>query len=242
MERLRVYIGWDRREDIAYRVARHSLLEHASIPVSVQPIKLDDLISAGLYTRDPDPLASTEFTYSRFLTPYLAGYQGWALFCDCDFLFFGDVAELESHIDDRIAVACVKHDFRPKNSVKMDGKIQTSYPRKNWSSFMLFNCSHPSTRRLTVERVNRESGAYLHRMRWAEDHEIGEIPTDWNWLEGWNEPPARGRPRAVHFTNGGPWFEEWRDVTYAREWMDTASKVREASRAEPGGLERQDRP
>lgn len=225
MERLRVYIGWDRREDIAYRVARHSLLEHASIPVDVTPIKLDDLVFRGLYTREPDPLASTEFTYSRFLTPYLAGYQGWALFCDCDFLFFGDVAELVRYADDELALACVKHDFRPKNATKMDGKRQTTYPRKNWSSFMLFNCSHPSTRQLTVERVNRESGAYLHGMRWAADHEIGSIPTTWNWLEGWNEPPARGRPRAVHFTNGGPWFEEWRDVTYAREWKDVASRV-----------------
>jgi hypothetical protein len=225
MDSLRVFIGWDRREDIAYRVARHSLLANASIPVDVVPIRLDDLIPRGLYTRTEDPLASTEFTYSRFLTPYLAGYRGWALFCDCDFLFFGDVAELTQYVDDALAVACVQHDFRPKNATKMDGKVQTTYPRKNWSSFMLFNCEHPSTRKLTVERVNGETGAYLHRMEWAADAEIGSIPTSWNWLEGWNELPTQGRPNAVHFTNGGPWFPQWQDVSYASEWREVAERV-----------------
>lgn len=107
----------------------------------------------------------------------------------------------------------------------MDGKVQTSYPRKNWSSFMLFNCSHPSTRKLAPELINRESGAYLHRMQWAADHEIGEIPTDWNWLEGWNEKPVRGTPHAVHFTNGGPWFKEWQNVDYGDRWREEALKI-----------------
>lgn len=226
MDQLRVYIGWDPREDIAYQVARRSMLQHASIPVEIAPIKLQELVSKGLYTREIDPLASTEFTYSRFLTPLLAGYQGWALFCDCDFLFFGDVAELGAYIDDNLALACVQHDYQPTNATKMDGKVQTAYPRKNWSSFMLFNCAHPSTRKLTVERVNQESGAYLHRMQWAEDSEIGAIPTTWNWLEGENlgASSTGDRPRAVHFTNGGPWFEEWQDVSFADEWRKVAAE------------------
>jgi len=225
MQPLRIYIGWDSREDIAYQVARRSLIEHASIPVDVTSIKLQDLVDDGTFRRDIDPLASTEFTYTRFLTPYLAGYQGWALFCDCDFLFFGDVAELTQLADDKLAVACVKHDYRPTNSSKMDGQLQTVYPRKNWSSFMLFNCGHPSTKKLTVERVNEETGAYLHRMQWAADDEIGAIPNTWNWLEGWNDPPPAGPPKAVHFTNGGPWFEDWQDVAYAKEWREVACQV-----------------
>lgn len=225
MDQLRVFIGWDSREDIAYQVARQSLLDHASITVDVQPIKLPDLVEQGLYTRDIDPLASTEFTYSRFLTPHLAGFSGWALFCDCDFLFFGDVAELSVFANPDHAVACVQHDYTPKNTTKMDGKAQTVYPRKNWSSFMLFNCDHPSTRKLDVACVNREGGAYLHRMQWAGDHEIGSIPVDWNWLEGWNEKPAEGTPKAVHYTNGGPWFEDWQDVAYAKEWRGVAGQV-----------------
>jgi lipopolysaccharide biosynthesis glycosyltransferase len=222
---LDIYIGWDSREPIAYEVAKSTILKNASIPVNVHPIVLQDLVDKGAYTREVDPLASTEFTYSRFFTPYLAGYKGWALFCDCDFLFFSDVAELLQYRDDSKAVACVKHDYQPKAGVKMDGKVQTTYPRKNWSSFMLFNCGHPSTRQLTPELINRESGAYLHRMQWAGDDEIGEIPTEWNWLEGWNDKPATGYPHAVHFTNGGPWFKDWQNVDYGDIWTRKALEI-----------------
>ncbi len=232
MKTLRVFIGWDSREEVAYQVARSSLIKHASIEVDVTPIKLAELVDRGLYARAIDPLASTEFTYSRFLTPHLAGYEGWALFVDCDFLFFGDVAELATYQKPEFAVACVKHDYAPKETTKMDGVVQTKYPRKNWSSFMLLNCSHPSTRQLTAEVVSSQTGAYLHRMQWARDDEIGEIPTEWNWLEGWNERPATGVPKAVHFTRGGPWFEQWRHVDYADLWNREADAVRAASLAE----------
>jgi lipopolysaccharide biosynthesis glycosyltransferase len=215
----RVFVGWDQREPIAYDVAHYSLQRHASIPVAVQPIKLDELRKRGLYHRTEDPLASTEFTYSRFLTPALAGFKGWALFCDCDFLWLGDVAGLAAYAEGDKAVYCVHHDYTPKETTKMDGKVQTAYPRKNWSSLMLFNCDHPSTRKLTPELVNRESGAYLHRMQWAADDEIGELPVEWNWLEGWNEKPAHGTPKAVHFTRGGPWFEAWQNVDYGDLWL-----------------------
>lgn len=222
---LDIYIGWDSREPIAYEVAKSTILKHATIPVQVIPIKRHELVAKGAYARDIDPLASTEFTYSRFFTPWLASYTGWALFCDCDFLFFSDVAKLLDYRDESKAVICVKHDYTPKEGTKMDGKIQTSYPRKNWSSFMLFNCDHPSTRKLTPELINRESGAYLHRMQWAQDHEIGEVPLEWNWLEGWNEKPANGYPNAVHFTNGGPWFKDWQNVNYADEWRAAANAI-----------------
>jgi hypothetical protein len=225
MTPFRVFIGWDSREDIAYQVARHSLLENASIPVEVTPIKLSELIGHEIYTRDIDPLASTEFTYSRFLTPYLADYKGWALFCDCDFLFFGDVAELEQFQDKRYAVRCVHHDYTPTETTKMDGQVQTTYPRKNWSSFMLFNCAHPSTHSLTPGIVNSESGAYLHRMQWARDNEIGALPESWNWLEGHSPVPSVGRPRAVHYTRGGPWFEQYQNVAYADEWRKYAQRL-----------------
>ncbi|WP_041528358.1 hypothetical protein [Paracoccus aminophilus] len=225
MTDLSVYIGWDSREDIAYQVARQSLLDRSSIAVDVHPIKLQNLVDRGVYTRDVDPLAATEFTYSRFFTPWLNDYKGWALFVDCDFLFFGDVAELLDYRDDSKAVLCVHHDYQPKEGLKMDGKVQTVYPRKNWSSCMLFNCAHPATRKLTPELINAESGAYLHRMQWAKDDEIGALPESWNWLEGWNEPPAKGYPNAVHYTNGGPWFKNWQDVAYADAWLERAKKI-----------------
>lgn len=226
MEHLKVFIGWDSREDIAFQVAQRSMALNASIPLHIMPIKLQPLISAGLYTREIDPLASTEFTYSRFLVPHLAGYKGWALFLDCDFLFFGDVAELLDFCDPSKAVLCVKHDYQPSEMLKMDGVIQSNYPRKNWSSFMLFNCEHRSTRVLSPTIVNSQSGAYLHQMRWAKDEEIGDLPETWNWLEGWSEQPAPPKkPKAVHYTCGGPWFEEWQNVAYADAWNEHAAFV-----------------
>lgn len=215
---LRVYIGWDKREPIAYDVAKFSLERRATIPVDVQPIKIDDLRARKLYWRDQDPLASTEFTYTRFLTPALAGFQGWALFCDCDFLWLGDIAGLGEFMKVPTAVYCVQHDYTPKETTKMDGAVQTSYPRKNWSSLMLFNCDHSAVRSLTPEVVNRETGAYLHRMQWVADEDIGSLPVEWNWLEGWNKKPEKGTPKAVHFTRGGPWFENWQNVDYGDLW------------------------
>ena len=226
----RVFIGWDSREPIAYDVARHSILNRASIPVEVIPIKADELRARGLYTRDKDPLASTEFTYTRFLTPALAGFSGWALFCDCDFLFLGDIAGLAAYTRTPKAVYCVQHDYVPKETTKMDGAVQTVYPRKNWSSLMLFNCDHPSVRSLTLDVVNRESGAYLHRMQWVADDDIGALPVEWNWLEGWNEKPAGGTPNAVHFTRGGPWFEQWQNVDYGDIWWAERDEMLRARR------------
>jgi lipopolysaccharide biosynthesis glycosyltransferase len=227
---LRIFIGWDQREPIAYEVAKFSLERRASVPVDVRPIKLQELIDKGVYTRGVDPLASTEFTYSRFFTPYLAGFDGWALFADCDFLFLGNVADLTKYNDPAKAVYCVHHDYQPKETTKMDGKAQTSYPRKNWSSFMLFNCGHPSTRKLTPDVVNRETGAYLHRIQWAADNEIGDIPYTWNFLEGGYDKLATGTPNAVHFTRGGPWFENWQNVDYGDLWL---AEEKELKRAKP---------
>ena len=215
----RVFVGHDSREEIAFRVCEASLRRRSSIAVDVRPIVQTEMRTSGLYWRSKDPLASTEFTYTRFLTPYLAGYQGWALFCDCDFLWLGDVADLLSLADPGKAVMCVHHDHRPTETTKMDGAVQTSYPRKNWSSLMLFNCGHPAARSLTPQVVNTQSGAYLHRMQWAPDAAIGALPSTWNWLEGSLPKPASGTPSAVHFTRGGPWFDNWRDVDYGDLWL-----------------------
>jgi lipopolysaccharide biosynthesis glycosyltransferase len=221
----RVFIGWDQREPIAYDVAKFSLERRASIPIEVTPIKLSELRERKLYWRPQDPLATTDFTYSRFLTPALAGYKSWALFCDCDFLFLGDIAGLAEYTKTPKAVFCVQHDYTPKDTTKMDGKPQTAYPRKNWSSLMLFNCDHPSVKTLTPEVVNTQTGAYLHRMQWAKDEDIGALPVTWNWLEGWNEKPAQGTPNVVHFTRGGPWFPGWQNVDYGDLWRAEAVAV-----------------
>ena len=214
------FIGYDPKEDIAYRICKYSLLKRASTTVKVFSLKLDELIAKKLYTRTVDPLASTQFTYSRFLVPKLMNYTGWAVFCDCDFIFLDDVNNLIKNLDDSKAVYCVQHDYTPKEKHKMDGQKQTIYPRKNWSSFILFNCSHPSTKNLTVETVNSENGAYLHQFKWCKDEEIGKLDERWNWLEGWTSNHNHNKPFAVHYTRGGPWFSEWQDVEYAKEWIN----------------------
>ncbi len=229
MEKLKVFVGWDSREDIAYEVCASSLKEHAGGPVEVVPLRQDELRSQRLYWRDKDPLASTEFTYTRFLVPYLMGYRGWAVFMDCDFLITADIAKLFAYVDERYALLCVKHDYRPKESTKMDGVIQTVYPRKNWSSLVLWNCGHPENAKLTPEIANRESGAFLHQFRWLSDDLIGGIPETWNWLEGWSQAPEKGVPHGIHFTRGGPWFENWKHVTYADLWLSQRARLKKGN-------------
>lgn len=225
MKPLRIFIGWDSREDIAYQVCKRSLEQHASIPLEIVPIKQWDLRERGLYWRPADPLSSTEFSFTRFLTPYLAGYEGWAVFVDCDFLFRKDIAGLLDYRDPTKALYCVQHDYQPKESTKMDGQVQTQYPRKNWSSFMLINCGHEQVRTMTPDIVNTESGLHLHRFNWLTDEMIGSLPVTWNYLEGWHSAAECEDPIAVHFTRGGPWFEQWNAVEFAAEWSSIADRV-----------------
>lgn len=214
---LKLYIGYDSREDIAWQVARHSARRHASRDIEIFPLKQGTLRELGLYTRPIDQSATTEFSLTRFLTPYLAAHEGWSIFCDCDFLFTDDIYQVLEGLDAAKAAYVVQHDYVPANAVKMDGKAQTSYPRKNWSSFILFNGAHPSVKALTPEVVNGATPAFLHRLNWAKDEEIGALPLTWNFLEGEYPKPAE-IPKVIHFTNGGPWFENWQNVDYADLW------------------------
>ena len=228
---LKIYVGYDEREHAAYQVCRHSLIRHASEPVDVRPLKLSSVKRAGWFTRnhylhngqrydclDQKPF-STDFSFTRFLVPALEGYQGMALFLDCDFLIRGDIAELFSDADPTKAMYCVKHHHEPEEGLKMDGVMQTRYRRKNWSSFVLFNCGHASNARLTVENANTRPGAWLHAFEWLDEHEIGALPADWNFLIGWDKLPYNEVPRGLHFTSGGPWFQHMQDVPYADRWL-----------------------
>ena len=220
MNNLNIYVGYDSKEDIAYRVCKYSILKRSRSDIKITSLKLYELVAKNLYKRDIDPLASTEFTYSRFLVPALNNYNGWAIFCDCDFIFFEDISNILLDIVQSKAVYCVQHDYTPKEKHKMDGQKQTIYPRKNWSSFILFNCSHPSNKKLSVDLVNSETGSFLHQFKWLEDNEIGSLDERWNWLEGWTSSHNDKKPYAVHYTRGGPWFDEWQDVEFASEWTN----------------------
>lgn len=215
----KVFVGYDSREDIAWQVARHSLQRHATGPLEIIPLRQTVLRELGLYTRPFDPMSSTEFSLTRFLTPFLASQEGWVVFCDCDFLFTSDIGEVFRGLDPDKALYCVQHDYTPAHSIKMDGKQQTAYPRKNWSSFMLFNCSHPDVKALTPDVVNSATPAFLHRFEWIKDDDhIGALALDWNFLEG-EYPKPDATPRVIHYTNGGPWFENWTDVDFGDLWV-----------------------
>jgi lipopolysaccharide biosynthesis glycosyltransferase len=226
---LKIFIGWDSREDIAYQVARQSILDHASVPVEIIPLKQHEMRQNGLYWREVDKLAATEFTYTRYLIPKLTEYDGWALFIDCDFLFVEDVAKLFELKDDRYAIVCAQHVYTPPEGVKMDGKAQTQYPRKNWSSMMLINCAHPSNQVLTTELINdpEKTGAFFHRFSWLANDEIGAVSHEWNWLVNWYKEPENGKPKAIHYTEGGPWFKQYEDCEYNTEWYQVAYRYQQ---------------
>ena len=214
---MKVFVGYDTREDIAYQVCKHSI-ETKSKLADVRALKQQELRDAGWYTRPIDKLASTEFTFTRFLIPELTNFEGWALFMDCDMILTTDIKELFDQADPRYAVMCVQHDYTPKEGVKMDGQKQTIYPRKNWSSVMLFNCAHPSNAALTMDLVNNLeiNGAYLHRFSWLKDEEIGELDHTWNYLVGVYDDVET--PKLIHYTEGGPWFENYRNCEFSDLW------------------------
>lgn len=233
---MKVFIGFDGRQRDAYLVAAHTLRKRASIPVAIEPLMLEPLRWKRLYNRPHEirenrlwdvisaaPMA-TEFALTRFLVPHLAGYRGWAVFCDNDFLFRADIAELEQFCDPRYACVVVKHSHKPRETVKMDGQVQLGYERKNWSSFILWNCAHDAHAG-QLERVNRWRGLWLHQFRWLRDEDIGELSAAWNWLEGSENPTVRP-PAAVHFTRGTPDLPGYEDVAYADEWR---AALREAT-------------
>lgn len=220
-EPLKIFVGWDSREDIAYQVCKKSIIDTASVDVEIVPLKQKELRERlRIYWREEDKLASTEFTFTRFLVPDLMAYKGWALFIDCDFVALDDVKKIFDQRNDKYAIMCAHHDYTPKKGVKMDGKAQTVYPRKNWSSMMLINCAHPSNKSLTRELVNdpKIDGKYLHRFSWLNDNEIGKLSHEWNWLVGWYKEPKDGKPKFLHYTEGGPWFKEYEDCEYATEY------------------------
>ncbi|MBT6095177.1 MAG: glycosyltransferase [Rhodospirillaceae bacterium] len=213
---IRIFIGFDPRETIAYHVLSHSIHSRASAPASIAPLMLSQL--EDVMTRERNPLQSTDFSFSRFLTPYLCDFNGWAIFMDCDMLVLDDIAKLWALRDDKYAVMCVKHDHVPEEDTKFLGAPQTKYEKKNWSSVMLFNCAKCTA--LTPDYVNSASGLDLHRFNWlGDDSLIGEIPHQWNLLVGYDETIPTAGVSNLHYTIGGPYFDDFEDTDYADEWV-----------------------
>ena len=221
-----VYIGFDTREAIAFSVLAHSIHRHATRPVAITPLMLSQL--GGVFRREKHPLQSTEFSFTRFLTPYLSGYSGWSLFTDCDMLVREDIGNLWALRDDRYAVMVVKHEHVPRETQKFLGMPQSKYEKKNWSSVMLFNNARCTA--LTPDYVNTASGLELHQFKWlASDDEIGALPSRWNHLVDY-DPPRRDAA-LVHYTLGGPYFPEYAACEYADEWREEEKRMLAVSEA-----------
>ena len=213
-----VFIGYDSSQDAAAHACRRSIVAQDTT-VHVEYIKRSDLLENGLYWRQDHEYESTEFAFTRFLTPYLKGYYGYALFCDSDFIWRCSPRELLERVDPLDAVTVVKHNISPDQlkQEKMNGKKQVWYPKKNWSSMMLFNCNHPKTRSLTPEVVSESPASYLHGLEWTWDASVGEVDKTYNYLVGYYND--RIDPKVLHYTDGTPLHAGYENCEFAEEFM-----------------------
>lgn len=228
-----IWIGFDPREQDAFNIAAASISKHLSAPIDMHAVALPVLHGHGLYQRPTcrrggqlwdvisDAPMSTEFAISRFFVPticrnFSANAYDWALFMDCDMLARADLNELFALADPTKAVQVVKHDYRPAEGLKMDGQAQTAYPRKNWSSVMLWNLRHPANLALTIGKLNSWAGRALHGFQWLSDDQIGDLPACWNHLVGVDQPDPDAK--LVHFTLGVPSMEGYSTCEHAPEW------------------------
>ncbi|MBF9028561.1 glycosyltransferase [Rhodobacterales bacterium FZCC0188] len=221
---IKVFIGYDPKETIAWHTMVQSLIETSSRPLAIVPVNLRNLET--IYLREHEGRQSNEFSFSRFLVPYLCNYNGWGIFFDCDMMMRTDVAEIFDAVDRKATkpVYVVKHDYTPKDKVKYLNQVQYNYPKKNWSSVVLWNCSHPSNRAVTLDYVNTASPKELHRFEWLADEEIGDLDVKWNWLVGeYDDPPSD--VKNVHWTVGGPYFHEYQHVDFSDEWKELWHRV-----------------
>jgi lipopolysaccharide biosynthesis glycosyltransferase len=212
MKALPVFVGYDPTAAIAYHVCANSIIRHATKPVAIVPVALN-LFSDYKETHTD---GSNHFIYTRFLVPHLMDYQDWAVFIDGDMIVRSDITELWDFKDNNAAVSVVKHNYKTSRSVKYLGYPNQDYPRKNWSSVMLWNCGHANNKQLTPTAIQQHTGEYLHRFCWLADNQIGTLPLEWNWLP--DEYGVNTQAKLLHYTLGTPCFHEFVDTPQATEW------------------------
>ena len=207
-----VFVGYDPREAIAYHTCVNSIIRHASQPVAIIPIALN-LFQDYKETHTD---GSNHFIYTRFLVPHLMGFKGWAIFIDGDMIIRDDIVELWNlrQLDKDVMV--VKHKYQTCMPVKYLGAKNEDYPRKNWSSVILWNCNSFPNCQLTPEFVQTSSGSFLHRFSWLDDDRIGDLPPEWNWLPDEYGPNLNAK--LLHYTLGTPCFQEFADTPQGNEW------------------------
>lgn len=211
----KLFIGYDSEVVSPYHTLASSIIRRSSVPLAITPLCASNMKS--IYTRPRNNISSTEFSFSRFLTPYLSNYEGVSIFMDNDMVVTKDIKELFDLFDDRYAVQVVKHNYETKDEEKFLGQVQTKYEKKNWSSVIIFN--NKKCKALTPEVVNSESGLFLHQFKWLENEDlIGEIPLEWNFLVDEYQKPKEN-PALLHYTLGGPYFDDYQNCDYADLWI-----------------------
>ena len=212
MKPIPVFVGYDPREAIAYHVCANSIIRNASAPVAIIPVALN------LFTdyKETHGDNSNHFVYTRFLVPYLMDFRGRAIFIDGDMVVRGDIIELYESLQTAHDVAVVKHDYKTRMPVKYMGAPNEDYPRKNWSSVIVWDCQSYPNRRLTPDFVQKQPGSFLHRFAWIDDDRIQALPPEWNWLP--DELGENTQAKLLHYTLGTPCFREFADTTQAAEW------------------------
>jgi hypothetical protein len=208
---INIFVGYDSKEKIAYHVLSESILKYSSVPVRFTPLYLPNIKNS--FKRKRNILSSTEFSFSRFIVPYLMNYKGWSVFMDCDMMLKTDIKKLWDLRNDDYAIMVCQHDYIPKSLSKFGNQIQNVYEKKNWSSLMLMNTA--KCKKLTKEYVDTASGLELHQFKWT--NKIGGLPLEWNWLVG--EYPYNKNAKCIHFTNGGPYFKKYKNCDYSLEWF-----------------------
>lgn len=218
---LNIAIGYDNNFKMPAYTAAESILQRSSKPCSFLFLNRNTL---GAYTRPISQHDSTEFSNSRFMVPSLYNYDGWTLFIDNDMVVDADIAELFDYCDDRYTVLVVKHNQVVKNNKKFLDKEQYPYQYKNWSSVMLFN--NKKCTALTPDYVNTAPGLDLHQFKWINDHStIGSLPLEWNYLVD-NENQSTNQPKLIHYTDGGPWFNQSRECKLAEKWTQVYNTMK----------------
>lgn len=218
-EKINIVVGFDQREAIAYHTFTQSIIEKSSLPIFFIPLAVNTLKGY----RETHEDRSNDFIYSRFLTPYLNNFDGWAIFADGDMICQSDIGELWDLRDESKALLVVKHDYVTKANRKYLGNINENYPRKNWSSLILWNCAHPKHSILTPDFIANQSGQFLHRFSWLDDSDIGDLPKEWNWLA--LEYPINNSAKIIHYTLGTPCFMDYRNTDMSDIWFETYKRV-----------------
>jgi lipopolysaccharide biosynthesis glycosyltransferase len=221
LNKINLIVGFDQREAVAYHVFCQTIIDRATMPVQFLPLAENTLNEYKEVHTD----GSNKFIYSRFLTPYLMNYSGWAIFADGDMVCQADISELWSLRDETKAVQVVKHNYTTKAAKKYLGNKNEDYPKKNWSSLILWNCSHSENAILTPEFIQSQPGSFLHRFSWLEDSLIGGLDAEWNWLA--IEYPENPNAKLIHYTLGTPCFKDYAQAPMSDSWNKSYLRINE---------------